>query len=584
VFSVIIKQPDKADSRAKLVPGVYRLGSSPASHIQFSRPEISSKHALMTVSDNSLKVADVGSSNGTFIDEQQIGAEPVEAPVGSVIRLGLVEIFVEENIRPLSDKKSNPELTSKVLADPAKIEKIESEIAKAAEKMKDASGRDKLPVLKISGVSEEARPIVQAIKKQAHGELIKRLNLKRMAISGASELELAERAKTTIHDILGELTVALPDGVMLEKIESELVSEAIGLGPLEELLAMNDITEVMVNGPNQVYVEREGVLFKTDTAFADDNQVMAAIERIVSPLGRRIDESSPMVDARLKDGSRVNAIIPPLSLIGPTITIRKFSKTPYMVKDLIKFGSMTQEMADFLDVCVKIRKNIIISGGTGSGKTTLLNVVSSFLPIRERIVTIEDAAELQLKQDHVVRLEARPANIEGKGEISIRDLVRNSLRMRPDRIVVGECRGGEALDMLQAMNTGHDGSLTTIHSNSPRDALARLETLVMMAGFDLPLRAIREQIASAIRIVVQADRQKDGSRKVSTISEIIKMEGEIITMQDLFVFKQEGWSPAGKIIGKHVGCGNIPSFMEEIQRARLNLDISIFADGRGDYR
>jgi pilus assembly protein CpaF len=537
----------------------------------------------MTVSDNSLKMADVGSSNGTFIDDQQIGAEPVEAPVGSVIRLGLVEIFVEENIRPLSEK-SNPQITNKVLADPAKIEKIESEIAKAAEKMKDANGRDKIPVLKISGVSEEARPIVQAIKKQAHGELIKRLNLKRMAISGASELELAERAKTTIHDILGELTVALPAGVMLEKIESELVSEAIGLGPLEELLAMNDITEVMVNGPNQVYVEREGVLFKTDTAFADDNQVMAAIERIVSPLGRRIDESSPMVDARLKDGSRVNAIIPPLSLIGPTITIRKFSKTPYMVKDLIKFGSMTQEMADFLDVCVKIRKNIIISGGTGSGKTTLLNVVSSFLPISERIVTIEDAAELQLKQDHVVRLEARPANIEGKGEISIRDLVRNSLRMRPDRIVVGECRGGEALDMLQAMNTGHDGSLTTIHSNSPRDALARLETLVMMAGFDLPLRAIREQIASAIRIVVQADRQKDGSRKVSTISEIIKMEGEIITMQDLFVFKQEGWSPAGKIIGKHVGCGNIPSFMEEIQRARLELDISIFADGRGDYR
>ena len=315
MFSVIIKQPDKADSRAKLVPGVYRLGSSPASHIQFSRPEISSKHALMTVSDAFLKVADVGSSNGTFIDERQIGAEPVEAPIGSVIRLGLVEIFVEENIRPLSEK-SNPELTHKVLADPAKIEKIESEIAKTAEKMKDASGRERIPILKISGISEEARPIVQAIKKQAHGELIKRLNLKRMAISGASELELAERAKTTIHDILAELTVALPDGVTLEKIESELISEAIGLGPLEELLVMNDITEVMVNGPNQVYVEREGVLFKTDTAFADDNQVMAAIERIVSPLGRRIDESSPMVDARLKDGSRVNAIIPPLSQIG----------------------------------------------------------------------------------------------------------------------------------------------------------------------------------------------------------------------------------------------------------------------------
>ncbi len=584
MFSVVIKQPDRADSKAKLVPGVYRLGSSPASHIQFNRPEVSAKHALMTVSDISLKISDAGSSNGTFVDDQRIGSESVEVPVGSVIKLGLVEIFVEENITPLSEKKTNAAITSKVLADPAKIEKIESEIAKTAEKLKDLGGRDKILVLKISGISEEARPIVQAIKKQAHGELIKRLNLKRMAISGASEVELAEKAKNTIHDILSELTVTLPYGVSLEKIESELVNEAIGLGPLEELIVMNDITEVMVNGPNQVYVEREGVLYKTDTAFADDNQVMAAIERIVSPLGRRIDESSPMVDARLKDGSRVNAIIPPLSLIGPTITIRKFSKTPYTVNDLIKFGSLTMDMAKFLDVCVKIRKNIIISGGTGSGKTTLLNVVSSFLPIRERIVTIEDAAELQLKQDHVVRLEARPPNIEGKGEISIRDLVRNSLRMRPDRIVVGECRGGEALDMLQAMNTGHDGSLTTIHSNSPRDALARLETLVMMAGFDLPLRAIREQIASAITIVVQADRQKDGSRKVSTISEITKMEGEIITMQDLFIFKQEGWSASEKIIGKHVGCGNIPSFMEEIQRAKLDLDISIFADGRGDYR
>ena len=283
MFSVVIKQPDKADSKARLVPGVYRLGSSPASHIQFNRPEVSAKHALMTVSDNLLKIADAGSSNGTFVDDQRVGSEPVEASVGSVIRLGLVEILVEENIPPLSDKKSEALITSGVLADPGRIEKIESEFAKTAEKLKDVNGRDKIPVLKISGISDEARPIVQAIKKQAHGELIKRLNLKRMAISGASELELAEKAKTTIHDILSELTVTLPYGVSLEKIESELVNEAIGLGPLEELIVMNDITEVMVNGPNQVYVEREGVLFKTDTAFADDNQVMAAIERIVSP-------------------------------------------------------------------------------------------------------------------------------------------------------------------------------------------------------------------------------------------------------------------------------------------------------------
>ncbi len=586
MFSVIIKQPDKAETKAKLVPGIYRLGSSPASHIQFSRPEISAKHALLTVTDNSIKITDAGSSNGTFLDGKQIYSEPVEAMVGSTIKLGLVEIFIEERASAQIDPIKNfaPSLTSKVLADPKRLEQIANEIAKTADKVKSADGKDRIPVLKISGIPDEARPIVQEIKKQAHGELLKRLNLKRMAISGASEEELADKAKGTIHDILADLTVSLPYGVTLDKIETELVHEAIGLGPLEDLICMNDITEVMVNGPNMVFVERGGVLFKTDTAFADDNQVMAAIERIVSPLGRRIDESSPMVDARLKDGSRVNAIIPPLSLVGPTITIRKFSKIPYTVQDLIGFGSMSSDMAKFLDMCVKIRKNIIISGGTGSGKTTLLNVVSSFLPTRERIVTIEDAAELQLKQEHVVRLEARPPNIEGKGEIAIRDLVRNSLRMRPDRIVVGECRGGEALDMLQAMNTGHDGSLTTIHSNSPRDALARLETLVLMAGFDLPLRAIREQIASAITIVVQVDRSKDGTRKVSNISEITKMEGEVITMQEIFIFKHEGWSQDGKIIGKHVGCGNIPTFMEEIKRAKLDLDISMFKDGRGDYR
>ena len=278
----------------------------------------------------------------------------------------------------------------------------------------------------------------------------------------------------------------------------------------------------------------------------------------------------------------MNAIIPPLSLVGPSITIRKFSKVPLKVDDLIRFGSISADIAHFLDICVKLRKNIVISGGTGSGKTTLLNILSGFLPDTERILTIEDAAELQLRQDHVVRLEARPANIEGKGEISIRDLVKNALRMRPDRIVIGECRGGEALDMLQAMNTGHDGSLTTIHANSPRDALSRLETLVLMAGFDLPLRAIREQIASAIAIIVQISREKDGSRKVTHVSEITKMEGEIITMQDIFVFKQDGWDKDGKMTGRYVPTGSIPTFMDDIRRAGMDLDISMFNKGAGN--
>ena len=360
-------------------------------------------------------------------------------------------------------------------------------------------------------------------------------------------------------------------------LERELIQEAVGLGPLEYLIERDDITEIMVNGPDQVFVEKEGVLYRTDTAFADNNQVLSAIERIVAPLGRRIDESSPMVDARLPDGSRVNAIIPPLSLVGPTITIRKFSRKPFEAADLIRFGSVSADIMQFLAVCVAVRKNILISGGTGSGKTTLLNVLSSFLPNRERIVTIEDAAELQLHQEHLVRLESRPPNIEGKGAVTIRDLVRNSLRMRPDRIVVGECRGGEALDMLQAMTTGHDGSLTTIHANSPRDALSRLETLVLMAGFDLPLRAIREQVASAIHIVVQITRERDGSRKIVNVSEITKMEGDVITMQDLFVFRQTGWDGENRITGVFEPTGSVPTFMEEIERAKLDLDIRMFS-------
>jgi pilus assembly protein CpaF len=580
MYNIKIKIPDQEANEGKLVPGVYRVGSSPASHLQIDRPSVSGRHAQIAVTDTDVKIMDLDSSNGTFLDGERVGNEPVKALPGSVIKIGDVEILLVGPEVPKGDievKENIP--TPRPRTDPQRKKELTSELKKVVEKAL-TSGNDSTPVLRISGIPADARPLVQEIKKRAHIELITRLNLKRLAVSGVSEDDLAEKAKKAIHDILSELSIPLPSGVNIKIVEQELIHEAIGLGPLEDLIDMDDITEIMVNGPDHVYVEKDGVLLRTDTAFADNNQVQAAIERIVSPLGRRIDESSPMVDARLQDGSRVNAIIPPLSLVGPTITIRKFAKTPFEVQDLINFGSMTPAMATFLDACVKVRKNIIISGGTGSGKTTLLNVVSSFLPMTERIVTIEDAAELQLGQEHVVRLEARPPNIEGKGEVAIRDLVRNSLRMRPDRIVVGECRSGEALDMLQAMNTGHDGSLTTIHANSPRDALSRLETLVMMAGFDLPLKAIREQIASAVTIIVQADRYKDGTRKVTNISEVTKMEGEIITMQDIFVFNHEGWTKDGKIAGRHTACGNIPTFMEEITRSKIDLDISIFRDER----
>jgi len=469
MFNIKIKIPNQPENEGKLVPGVYRVGSSPASHIQIERPSISGKHAQFNVTPTGIKITDLESSNGTFIDENKIESdEAVEAPPGSVVRIGDVEILIigpevpEGKIEVKEKEEGTP--APRPLADPKRQAELTSQLKKAVATVSKNSST-KIPVLQISGIPEASRPLVQEIKKRAHVELITRLNLKRLAVSGISEDDLEEKAKKAVHDILSELSIPLPAGVDIKIVEQELIHEAIGLGPLEDLIDMEDITEIMVNGPDHVYVEKDGVLLRTDTAFADDNQVQAAIERIVSPLGRRIDESSPMVDARLHDGSRVNAIIPPLSLVGPSITIRKFSKTPFKVKDLIGFGSMTDPMATFLDACVKVRKNIIISGGTGSGKTTLLNVVSSFLPHTERIVTIEDAAELQLGQEHVVRLEARPPNIEGKGQVSIRDLVRNSLRMRPDRIVVGECRSGEALDMLQAMNTGHDGSLTTIHAN-----------------------------------------------------------------------------------------------------------------------
>ncbi len=334
-----------------------------------------------------------------------------------------------------------------------------------------------------------------------------------------------------------------------KKVIDGIVSNIIGLGPLDPLLADDSISEIMVNGKNQVYVERKGLLCLTDVKFDSDEQLMTVIDRIVTPLGRHVDESSPMVDARLSDGSRVNAIIPPLALKGPTVTIRKFPKDSITVDDLIKWKSASPKMMMFLEACVKAKENIIVSGGTGSGKTTLLGVLSAYIPANERIITIEDAAELRLQQTHVVSLEARPANIEGKGRIAIKDLVVNALRMRPDRIIVGECRGGEALDMLQAMNTGHDGSLTTGHANSPRDMMGRLETMVMMSGMELPSKAIREQIASAINIVVQQSRLPDGSRKITSISEITGLEHDEIVMQELFKFKQTGLDENGKITG-----------------------------------
>lgn len=577
-----IIQPDKNQIKAKLQDGMYFVGSSQADcQLLLKFPGVSRKHLEMRVKGNSLFIKDLNSANGTLLNGVAVTPNNVVAvPPNGTINIGNVLIKLSSAAAaPPSPvpKNSTPQNNT---ADTVSEIKAPPKEPKLKDSNLDEFGKEKIPLLTISGIPDSVRPIIQEIKKHAHAELLKRLNLKKLAVVGASDESLEQKARETIKEIVGQLNVQLPSNIKKDAIEQELLHEAIGLGPLEYLLKVDTITEIMVNGPDQVYVEKGGVLYRTDTAFADNNQVLSAIERIVAPLGRRIDESSPMVDARLSDGSRVNAVIPPLSLIGPTITIRKFSKKPLQAKDLVNFGSISPNIVNFLDTCIKLRKNIIISGGTGSGKTTLLNVLSSFLPNRERIITIEDAAELQLHQEHLVRLESRPPNVEGKGEINIRDLVRNSLRMRPDRIVIGECRGGEALDMLQAMNTGHDGSLTTVHANSPRDALARLETLVMMAGFDLPLKAIREQISSAIHIIVQISRERDGSRKVTHVSEITKMEGDIITMQDIFLYRHDGWTEDGKMVGKHISTGAVPSFVEDIERAKLPLDMEIFKPNR----
>ena len=419
------------------------------------------------------------------------------------------------------------------------------------------------------------RDTFRDLKSRIHDRLLAELDPK-------MDVSKTEEVRRNIEEMFDALLVQ--ENLILtradrQRLLEQIVAEILGYGPIEPLLADDSITEVMVNGPNAVYIERAGRIEPTEIKFEDDDHVLRIIDRIVSPLGRRIDESQPYVDARLPDGSRVNAVIPPLSLIGPILTVRKFARIPITAKTLIEIGTISEEALEFIKACVEAKLNIVISGGTGSGKTTTLNVLSAFIPNDERIVTLENAAELQLQQEHVLTLETRPPNVEGKGEINMRQLVINSLRMRPDRIIVGECRGAEALDMLQAMNTGHDGSMTTAHSNSPRDTLARLETMVLMAGMDLPLRAIREQIASALNLIVHQERMRDGTRKITKITEVQGMEGDVIVMQDVFLFEQQGLE-GGKVIGRLRPTGIRPKFMEIIEAANIHLPPTIFGVGR----
>ncbi|MFZ4694923.1 MAG: ATPase, T2SS/T4P/T4SS family [Verrucomicrobiia bacterium] len=552
----------------------YHIGRASGNEIQLDDTEVSSRHAVVRLRGEVAEIEDLKSTNGTYLDEVRL-TRTIELIPGRPVRMGCHLVGIEKAAD--GEKGESSQGRRKGELSSSRIKPPMSDAAADRKTVPAEPPPPEVPSFKpFTDAQIKRREQYRAVRQEIHRELFTRLDLKRLVMSGVKDEELSGQTRKTIDQIIEAMGENIPRSISKGQLASDVFDEAMGLGPLEPFLADPEVTEVMVNGPDHIYYEKAGKLYLSEGLFLDDHQLLGIIERIVAPIGRRVDESQPMVDARLKDGSRVNVIIPPLSLKGPCVTIRKFSKNPFAVDDLIQFGSLTQHMADFFQVCVQIRQNIVISGGTGSGKTTLLNVLSRYLPITERIVTIEDAAELRLNQHHVVSLESRPANIEGRGAVLIRDLVRNALRMRPDRIVVGECRGGEALDMLQAMNTGHDGSLTTVHANAPRDAIARMETMVLMAGMDLPVRAIREQIASAIHVIIQQDRFSDGTRKITSVTEIVGMENDVITMQELFRYVQTGIDEKGKVVGYFTATGCVPTFMEELRIRGCKLDPGIF--------
>jgi pilus assembly protein CpaF len=552
--------PGQIRQTRRLHFGEYTIGRGFGADIRLKHDSVAKRHALLSIEDGHTFMRDLGAAdtvrrNGVVLGEL--------APVrqGDTFAIGDCELKIIDSL-----------FTEEEFTQSAPTTAIATVVAHNTQ-LPSVPATDELS----EAASRVPAPHLQPLQEKLQELVLRELDLfRRTALNSLGSADLRTEAKQAIESIIGSGAIQLPTDIDRSKFVQEMTAEIMGYGPIEPFLQDDSVSEVMVNGPNQIYIERRGKLTAVPARFINDESLLRVIERIVSPLGRRIDEGVPMVDARLPDGSRVNAIIRPLSLVGPILTIRKFAKQRFSMDRLVENGALTAKMAEFLKICVLHRKNILVSGGTGSGKTTFLNALSESIPASERIVTIEDAAELRLVQPHVLSLEARPPNVEGRGEVTIRELVRNSLRMRPDRIIVGECRGGEALDMLQAMNTGHDGSLTTGHANSPRYLLSRLEVMVLMAGMDLPVRAIREQISSAVDIIVQQTRFSDGRRRVTSIVEVDGMEGDIILTQPLFAFKQRSISNNGDVLGDFVGSGQAPRFYEDLRDSGIQLDRTIF--------
>jgi len=542
--ALIVQTETGAPDCIEINPLPFKIGKRPGvNNLVLTKVNVSREHCVIYREGERYVIEDLNSRNGTYVNGVRVKGRQLLSDQATIRVGGHRLTFIGD-------------------ASASGIRTLPRVGAKPAPPPPEPPGARRTPV---------------ELKRKLHAEILATLDLKHTDFTEKSPEEIREKTTQAAYAAARKFESERPRWLTVDALVKEIVDEAVGLGPLEDLLLDDTVDEIMVNGWDRVYVERAGKIHLTPKQFTDNEAVLAVIRRILAPIGRRVDESSPMVDARLPDGSRVNAIIPPLSLTGPTLTIRKFARDPYTEDDLINFGTLTRRVVAFLRMAVLNRRNICISGGTGSGKTTLLNVLSGFIPKEERIITIEDAAELQLHQEHVVSLEAKPPSIEGRGEIPIRKLVINALRMRPDRIIVGECRGGEALDMLQAMNTGHDGSLTTLHANSPRDALSRLETMVLMSGLDLPSRAIREQIASAISLIVHQARMPDGSRKVVNVSEITGMEGDVIVMQTLYEFRQRGYDKDGKVLGKLVATGAVPKFVNDLRERHIEVDMGLFA-------